>query len=402
MTTGAKTKKELLRDLEELEQRLAEAEEVLRAIRHGEVDGILGDSSVGEQIYTLQGAERPYRVFFEAMNEGAITTTFEGTILYCNRRFADLVRIPLEKLTGMSFLELVAEDSRPALAALLAGMSQESRTIESSLKGTDLPVNISVSSFMTSGLEAVCAVVTDLSEHVLMNKLEAANKELEGFTYSVSHDLRAPIRHIAGFAKLLERKNGPELDAEARKYLAIITSAADQLGTLTDELLEFSRMGRKELGMAEVDLGPLIGEVVDHFQKITATGRIAWRVGELPVVTGDATMLRFVVENLLSNAVKYTGKREQATIEIGCHDDDRHHIIFIKDNGVGFNMAYYAKLFGVFQRLHGNDEFEGTGIGLANVQRIIHRHGGKTWAESTINTGATFYFSLPKNTQGCR
>lgn len=231
-------------------------------------------------------------------------------------------------------------------------------------------------------------------------ELAAANRELEGFTYSVSHDLRAPIRHVAGFAQLLEAKVGPTLGEEGERYLAFIVEAAKRLGVLVDELLEFSRMGRKEIGRDEVDLGQLIGEVVDHFRKTTATRQIAWRVGKLPTVNGDATMLRLVAENLIGNAVKFTGKREQAQIEIGCSEDDQCQIIFVKDNGVGFDMAHYDKLFGVFNRLHSKDEFEGTGIGLANVQRIIQRHQGEIWAEGAVNAGATFFFSLPKKIQG--
>jgi PAS domain S-box-containing protein len=229
-----------------------------------------------------------------------------------------------------------------------------------------------------------------------VTELETANQELEGFTYSVSHDLRAPIRHIAGFAKVLEMKGGNELNDESREYLTQINTAAERLGVLTDALLEFSRMGRKEFGMAKVDLGGLITEVVENLRDRTTCRRIEWRLTKLPMVIGDATMLRFVVENLLNNAVKYTGKREQARIEVGYTEDDSRYIVFVKDNGSGFDMAYYDKLFGVFQRLHSQDEFEGTGIGLANVRRIIHRHGGEVWAESKIDQGATFYFSLPK------
>jgi PAS domain S-box-containing protein len=227
-------------------------------------------------------------------------------------------------------------------------------------------------------------------------ELEAANRELEGFTYSVSHDLRAPIRHIAGFANLLETKSGPSLDADSLRYLAFLVDTSKRLGVLVDKLLEFSRIGRTEIGVAEVDLAPLIGMVVENFRKKTVARKIEWRVGDLPVVRGDATMLRFVVENLIDNAVKFTATQAQALIEIGQVDDAGNHIIFVRDNGVGFDMAYYDKMFGVFQRLHTQAEFEGTGIGLANVQRIIHRHGGRVWAEGKINGGAAFFFSLPK------
>jgi len=230
-----------------------------------------------------------------------------------------------------------------------------------------------------------------------VSELLAVNKELEGFTYSVSHDLRAPIRHIAGFAQLLATTSGPELSAKGRSYLGIISGATDKLGVLIDELLDFSRMGRSELAQSQVALGVLVGEVVEEFRASAGGRQIEWQLGKLPMVQADPTMLRFVVENLIGNAVKFTATRELARIEIGSIEEISRQAIFVKDNGVGFDMAHYDKLFRVFQRLHRQEEFAGSGIGLANVERIIRRHGGEVWAESQINEGATFFFSLPKN-----
>ena len=227
-------------------------------------------------------------------------------------------------------------------------------------------------------------------------QLESANKELEAFAYSVSHDLRAPLRHIDGFLSLLEEKMAPTLDEESRHYMATISDAARRMGTLIDDLLSFSRMGRNEMAKTQVDLGALVQEVIRDFEPETQGRVVDWRIGELPVITGDRAMLRIVLVNLISNALKFTRPRARAEIEIGCLPGGETEVtLFVRDNGVGFDMKYVDKLFGVFQRLHGADEFEGTGIGLANVRRIIGRHGGRAWAEGKVDGGATFNFSLP-------
>ncbi|HEX8703712.1 MAG TPA: ATP-binding protein [Myxococcaceae bacterium] len=226
-------------------------------------------------------------------------------------------------------------------------------------------------------------------------QLQEANRELESFSYSVSHDLRAPLRHITGFAQLLERRAGGKLDETSRGYLKTIISATQQGGTLVDDLLSFSRMGRAELRKKPVDLKALMEEVCHELQADVGGRSVEWRVGELPHVEADPALLRQVVRNLLGNALKYTRPRPQALIEVGAREVAGEVEVWVRDNGVGFEMQYVDKLFGVFQRLHTVEQFEGTGIGLANVRRIISRHGGRTWAEGAVDQGATFHFSLP-------
>jgi len=227
--------------------------------------------------------------------------------------------------------------------------------------------------------------------------LQAVNKELEAFAYSVSHDLRAPLRHVAGYAELLQKKATSLLDETSLRYLRMIVESAERMGALIDDLLGFSRVGRAEIQKTMVSLDQLVREAVREVRPDTDGREIVWRIGALPAVYGDRSMLRLVVLNLIVNAVKFTRTRPQGVIEIGCTAGGADEtVVFIRDNGVGFDMTYSKKLFGVFQRLHRSEEFEGTGIGLATVQRIIHRHGGRVWAEGQVDCGATFYFAVPK------
>ena len=234
-------------------------------------------------------------------------------------------------------------------------------------------------------------------------ELEAANKELETFSYSVSHDLRAPLRHIGGYVEMFMKGVGSTLDNKSQRYLSIITGTVGQMGQLIDSLLEFSRLSRVGLNQAPVDLDLVTQEAIAGLEAETSGRNIIWEKAGLPLVQGDSFLLKQVFVNLLSNAVKYSRPRDPARIEIVCVSETADEVVIsVRDNGVGFDMDYAHKLFGVFQRLHHADQFEGTGIGLANVQRIIARHGGRIWAESVINEGANFSFALRKAQRDCQ
>lgn len=232
--------------------------------------------------------------------------------------------------------------------------------------------------------------------HYRTAQLEAANKELEAFSYSVSHDLRAPLRHISGYADLLIRDLHDAIPEKGKHYLDTIADSVHQMGTLIDDLLQFSRTGRQDMQQADLDMNNVLQEVLETIKRDSKGRGIEWAIATLPRVPGDYSLLRLVWSNLLGNAVKFTRTRENARIEIGVHEESGEYVFCVRDNGVGFDMQYAHKLFGVFQRLHSSKEFEGTGVGLANVRRIVLRHGGRTWAEAEPDKGAVFYFTLPK------
>jgi signal transduction histidine kinase len=240
--------------------------------------------------------------------------------------------------------------------------------------------------------------IRDLNEQLAwqVSELAAANSELEAFSYSVSHDLRAPLRQVAGFVGRVQKlaRDGADPSA-AEQYLPLIQQSVTRMGRLIDDLLEFSRIGRTELHYQNVDLRSVLDQTLQAAQPDVADLPIRWSIDPLPEVRGDAAMLRQVFANLIDNAVKFARTRDPAVIQIGSLPADAEHVVFVRDNGVGFDPHYAHKLFGVFQRLHSAAEFDGTGIGLATVRRIIERHGGRTWAEGALGQGATISFSLP-------
>ena len=260
--------------------------------------------------------------------------------------------------------------------------------------------------------EALSKLNTELEQRVMERtaQLESVNHELEAFSYSVSHDLRAPLRHMTGFAELLQEHASSQLDEKSLRYLNKIADSATSMNELIDDLLTFSRIGRSEMVKDTVDMSRLVTEALNDFLPETKERDIAWKIAQLPHAIGDKSLLKQVFTNLISNALKFTVKKEKAVIEIGCYSENPpappfvkgekggfsdEEVFYVKDNGVGFDMQYSDKLFGVFQRLHRQEDFEGTGIGLANVKRIVQRHGGRTWAEGKEDEGATFFFTLP-------
>jgi signal transduction histidine kinase len=255
---------------------------------------------------------------------------------------------------------------------------------------------------MTERLKTTMVARDELAQRVRDRtaQLEAANKELEAFSYSVSHDLRAPLRAIDGFSRIILEDYLEKLDDEGRRYLNIIRSNTQKMGQLIDELLLFSRLGRQEIRASGIDMGKLAKAVSEELKLAVPERKLKFTINTLIPGQGDQAMIRQVFVNLLSNAVKFTRPKERAVIEVDGRSEGNENVYTVKDNGVGFDMQYVDKLFGVFQRLHSSEEFEGTGVGLAIVQRIIHRHGGRVWAEGKVGEGASFYFTLPRKNKG--
>jgi PAS domain S-box-containing protein len=331
---------------------------------------------------------------------------------------AEVLDQPMDKLIIPPALQEIYQDGLTNY--LMTGVgSLLGKPIEMTLRradGTEFRAELAISRVATEDPPRCTALVRDITERkkaeaeiyqlneqleqrvrLRTAQLEEANHELEAFSYSVSHDLRAPLRHIAGYVEILQSECTGRLDSTARQYLQTIGDSAAQLGNLIDALLAFSRMGRIEMRQERVSLDALVEEARVALQQDIKDRKIEWQIAAFPEVRGDPLMLRQVIINLLANALKYTRQSASARIEIGALESECEIIFYMRDNGAGFDMKYAEKLFGVFQRLHSASEFEGTGIGLANVRRIIRRHGGRTWAEGAVGGGATFYFSIPKS-----
>jgi len=277
--------------------------------------------------------------------------------------------------------------------------------------GREIPVDIMLNPIETSEGAWAFAVIRDITQQkqntalitelnaslkIRVEELSASNLELESYSYSISHDLRAPLRHIIGFVDLLKGRDQSALDDTSRHYLQVITLAAQKMGSLIDGLLAFAQLGRTDLRKVRIDFDHLVRDIVQKLTEGARERKFTWVIAALPTVVGDPAMLHKVMEQLLANAVKFTRPRLEAKIEIGALDEPDATLIYVRDNGVGFNFRYVNKLFGMFQRLHTEEEFEGVGVGLAQVRRIIARHGGKVWAEGEVDKGATIWFSLPK------
>jgi signal transduction histidine kinase len=346
------------------------------------------------QHYRFRDVEVP--VFTVAI---AFTTWYAGAgpsvlaVLLCSACFDYFFTEPIYSL-DISKRDLPYFVIFVAWAGIVASFSAVRRRIEDSLRQARDNLQVEVKQRRRQEDE-IRKLNQELGKRAA--ELEATNEELESFAYSVSHDLRAPLRHVAGYSELLQRQASSLLDEKSQRFIRTILESAKRMGNLIDDLLAFSRIGRAETKKTEVDLAQLVQEVVAEIGQDTKSRDIAWKIGALPVCYGDRSMLKLVVINLVSNAVKFTRMRGPAEIEIGCVDRNKKEVeVFVRDNGAGFDMQYANKLFGVFQRLHLPEQFEGTGIGLATVQRIVHRHGGKVRGEGTVDQGATFYFSLPK------
>ena len=356
----------------------------------------------------------------ESMVTGCQIISSDWRYLFVNQAAANQNHRNIEELLGHTVMEFFPETGKTELFSLLQrcmdqrvhqDMIESDISSDGSTHWYELSIHpapdgiLILSNDITDRVKAeeeIRKLNTELEQRVAERtaQLEQSNKELEAFSYSVSHDLRAPLSHMAGFADLLSRRIGSTLDEKSQVQLGYIMDAGKQMGALIDDLLSFSRMGRTEMKKTIINLDQLVIQVQSDLELDMQGREIVWKISALDSIYGDPSLLRQVIFNLLSNAVKFTGHEEQAHIEISTDKRGHETVVCVRDNGVGFDMNYVDKIFGVFQRLHSKKEFEGTGIGLAIVQRIINRHGGRAWAEASPNNGASFYFSLPNLPEG--
>ncbi|HET6673796.1 MAG TPA: PAS domain S-box protein [Nitrospiraceae bacterium] len=392
-------------------------------------------SAFDEKLSAAQKVQAQLAAIVETSDDAIIGKSLEGIVSSWNRSAETMFGFTADEAIGKSITLVIPPDRQDEEGRIMERLKRGERieqyeTVRRRKDGGDVSVSLTLSPITDAEnrLIGISSIVRDVTEkkraedtlrrqavqlqeqtnhlHVVNEQLkkhtaalEDANKELEGFSYSVSHDLRAPIRTVHSFVRIIEEDHGSHLDPELARCLGVIAKAARQAGQLIDDLLDFSRLGRHALQRQPVNMVAVVHDVLADLRKDQDDHRANIAVAELPPCFGDRRLLKLVWMNLLSNALKYSQYQDNARIEIGWRQDDRRERMctyYVKDNGVGFDMKYAHKLFGVFQRLHGKEEFEGTGVGLAIVQRIVHRHGGQVWAEGEVNAGATFYFTVER------
>jgi PAS domain S-box-containing protein len=436
-------------EVERLRLRLAELEETVQAIRKGHIDALVVSSPAGDQVFTLQGAEKPYRLLIEAINEGALTILHDGTVLYCNNRFAAMVQHPIEKIIGSSFYSFLPPDQKDRLRRILASIRRNGAKHEFALRSPSreahaLPIQLSLAPLEIDGTKAIGIIATDLSERKLQEQilrnlnealeqrvlertaevtsanqaleeaqgrlrcytqdlenkvaertaaLEQSVKSLELFCYTIAHDLRAPLRAMSGFTTTLLDDFGKLLPQEGHDYARRIANAAERMDHLIRDLLAYGKINSVNLPLTDTPPAPIIEEFASSSEGKHATIRID---SPLPPVVANPTALDQVLKNLLSNAVKFVAPGKRPEIRVFAHEPKPGWTrICVQDNGIGIEPHYHDRIFRVFERLSASS-YPGTGIGLAIVQKAMERMGGQVGIESSPGKGSCFWIELPK------
>jgi PAS domain S-box-containing protein len=394
MPSKARNLNEVLIEFAELKSRLEDAEQTIDAIRTGEVDALVVRGESGDQVFTLRGADEPYRIFVEQMREGAATLDNSGTIMYCNHAFARIVGEPLERVIGTNLSSYLQDNSGwenglPDLSKVGSNNSNFELDMGNS------PVLCSITPVELDGPAAFAVTITDLTQQKEHGeRLTRAHAELEGFCYSVSHDMRAPLRSMVSGASIVLEDYGNALPEVARADLNRIVASAEYLGRLMDDLLTYSRLAHHQIRRQNVDISVLASRVTELIIG-ERFGQVTWKIEPELSAQGDSRLLEMVLENLLTNAAKFSAHTDRPAVSFGFNRE--LNAFYVEDNGIGFDMKFASKLFEPFERLHGPSDYPGTGIGLANVKRIVSLHSGKVWANSSEGNGSTFFFTLSEN-----
>ncbi len=434
-----------VKEYEELKAQLEEAQETLRAIRRGEVDALVVSTNQGDRVFTLKGAETPYRIIVENISEGAVTLVADGIILYANAYFSLMLGVPLERVIGAYFNDFVCDEDRGCLPELFQTALREGAKREITLITADkrcLPVYLSIQRLPGDEKNQLSMVITDITERkraeealrrahdelelrvqertqdlTMANEylqreiaerkraedelkrtvveFERSNRELEQFAYVASHDLQEPLRTVSSYVDLLALRYKGKLDEKADTYISYAVEGASRMAGLINDLLAFSRVGTTGKSFARIEMKSVFTQVVENLKSAIRENEAVVTTDELPVVTGDDTQLVQLLQNLVGNAIKFRKKDEPLRIRISAQLRGNEWVFGVHDNGIGIEPRFFGRIFTIFQRLHTKEEYEGTGVGLAICRRIVERHRGRIWVESKPGEGSTFYFTLP-------
>jgi len=389
-----------------LRLRLEEAEQTLTAIRQGAVDALVIAGPDGDNVFTLAGSEHNYRLLIESIDEGALTATHEGTILYCNTKFSRMMDQPAETLVGREIADFVEPSQRSAFEMFLADGTSQSLEVAFQIKpGPPLATKVSRGLLDADGLSGISLVVTDLTQTKMATELVTANAELSRsnaelarFAFVASHDLKEPLRVISSYVQMLDLRLKEKLDAGTANYMKYVVDAVARMYALINDLLAYSKIGADLEAFTEVDTNLLVREVRSNLSTSLneCDGEIV--CSPLPTVWGNRGELLQLFQNILGNAIKYRAHRPPK-INVEARREGFGWVFSVTDNGIGIERQYFEKIFVIFQRLHGKQCYSGTGIGLAICKKVVERHGGKIWVEAAPEYGTTFLFSIPDSTR---
>lgn len=393
----------------ELQSRLDEAEQTLTAIQNGDIDAIVApNGSDGSKVYTLESADSLYRNLVQEMNEGVATLTYDGIILYSNTKLASMLQIDMNEIIGLSINDFIIPKDLEKYQTIFDQGLETSSSGEISIKsveGSVIPVYISINNLKRLNVKYV--VITDLSDqkhHEELKKaydeiekrtldLERSNEDLKHFAYVASHDLREPLRMIASFLQLLEKCYKDNLDQEANTFIEFAVDGAKRLDNMINDLIEYSKVTNNKMEFSSIKLENVLNEALISLMVPIKENNAIITYDTLPVVNGNKQLLIQLFQNLIGNAIKYRSQ-DDPQIHISALKEKDQYLFSVNDNGIGMDSEHINRIFTIFQRLHRNDEYEGTGIGLAIAQKIVYQHGGQIWAESELGNGSTFYFTI--------